>query len=154
MPQVYKKLWKERYFERQMLGYRVVCPIEPSEPPYYIADCRIQGRLGLKIHAWFFPSKIFNRPWKTHPRAVVLNTSNLSMECLITGPLESVGTLGLGPSNSWYILSRVADVVTIHDNLLTQRRPMQMIKFHVKIFLMQTTSNYLWASEVFKNKRF
>ena len=43
---------------------------------------------------------------------------------------------------------RVANVVADHDSLLTQWRPIKMSKFRANIFLIQTTSNYLWASEV------
>ena len=43
---------------------------------------------------------------------------------------------------------------TIHVNLLIQWRHIPMGQFHANIFLIQTTSNYLWASEVFKNQSF
>ena len=46
---------------------------------------------------------------------------------------------------------RVANVVADHDDLLTQWRPIKMSKFRANIFLIPTTSNYFWASEVFKN---
>ena len=49
---------------------------------------------------------------------------------------------------------RVANVVTVHDDLLTQWRPISMSKFDANIFLIRTTSNYFWASEVFKNQSF
>ena len=49
---------------------------------------------------------------------------------------------------------RVAKVVTVHDDLLTQRRPIKMSKFRANIFLVRITSNYLWASEVSKNQSF
>ena len=49
---------------------------------------------------------------------------------------------------------RVAKVVTVHDDLLTQWRPIKMSKFHDIIFLILTTSNYLWTSEVSKNQGF
>ena len=49
---------------------------------------------------------------------------------------------------------RVAKVETVHDDLLTQRRPIKMSKFCANIFLIRTTSNYLWASEVSKNQSF
>ena len=52
------------------------------------------------------------------------------------------------------IFSRVANVVADHDSLLTQWRPIKMSKFRANIFLIRTTSNYFWASEVFKNQRF
>ena len=49
---------------------------------------------------------------------------------------------------------RVAKVVAIHNDLLTQWRPIKMSKFHANIFLIRTTSNYFWASEVSKNQVF
>ena len=49
---------------------------------------------------------------------------------------------------------RVDMVGMIHDDLLTQWRHIPMGQFSANIFLIQTTSNYLWASEVFKNQRF
>ena len=49
---------------------------------------------------------------------------------------------------------RVANIVADHDDLLTQWRPILMSKFRAKIFLIRTTSNYFWASEVLKNQRF
>ena len=68
--------------------------------------------------------------------------------------------LKIKPALDWlcYIFrntyTRVANVVADHDDLLTQWRPIKMSKFCTKIFLIQTTSNYFWASEVFKNQRF
>ena len=50
------------------------------------------------------------------------------------------------------LAGRVANVVTVHDDLLTQWRYIYMSKFCGNIFLIQTTSNYLWASEVSKNQ--
>ena len=50
------------------------------------------------------------------------------------------------------LLVRVDMVVTIHDNLLTQQRHIPMGQFRANIFLIPTTSNYLWASKVFKNQ--
>ena len=52
------------------------------------------------------------------------------------------------------IWTRVANVVADHDDLLIQQRPIKMSKFGANIFLIQTTSNYFWFSEVFKNQRF
>ena len=49
---------------------------------------------------------------------------------------------------------RVAKVLTVHDDLLTQWRPIKISKFRANIFLIQTTSNYFWASEVSKNQVF
>ena len=49
---------------------------------------------------------------------------------------------------------RVANVVADHDDLITQWLPIKMSKFCANIFLIRTTSNYFWASEVFKNQRF
>ena len=43
---------------------------------------------------------------------------------------------------------RVDMIGTIHNDLLTQLRHIPIGKFHTNIFLIQTTSNYLWASEV------
>ena len=40
---------------------------------------------------------------------------------------------------------RMANVVADHNDLLTQRGPIKMSKFRANIFLMQTTSNYLYA---------
>ena len=34
---------EKKDLEGQTLGQRVVCPIGPSEPAYYIIDCRIFG---------------------------------------------------------------------------------------------------------------
>ena len=56
------------------------------------------------------------------------------------------------PSNTLSI--RVANVVADHNSLLTQWRPIKMSKFRANNFLKRTTSNYFWASEVFKNQRF
>ena len=53
-----------------------------------------------------------------------------------------------------HIYNRVANVVADHDDLLIQWRPIKMSKFSANIFLIQSTSNYFWASEVFKNQRF
>ena len=53
-----------------------------------------------------------------------------------------------------YASIRVANVVADHDDLLTQWRPIKMSKFCANIFLIQTTSNYFWASEVSKNQVF
>ena len=47
---------------------------------------------------------------------------------------------------------RVSMVVMIHNNLLTQSRHIPMGQFLAYIFLIQTTLNYLWASEFFKNR--
>ena len=49
---------------------------------------------------------------------------------------------------------RVGNVVADHNDLLTQWRPIWMSKFCANIFLIRTTSNYLWASEVSKNQVF
>ena len=49
---------------------------------------------------------------------------------------------------------RVANVVADHNDLLTQWRPTKMSKFRANIFLIRTISNYLWASEVFRNQSF
>ena len=49
---------------------------------------------------------------------------------------------------------RVDMVGTNHDKVLTQWRHMPMGQFHANIFLIQITSTYFWASEVFKNQRF
>ena len=49
---------------------------------------------------------------------------------------------------------RVANVVADHDDLLKQFRPIKMNKFCANIFLIRTTSNYFWASEVSKNQVF
>ena len=38
------------------------------------------------------------------------------------------------------------------DDLSKQWRPIKMSKFCANIFLIQTTSNYFWASEFFKNQ--
>ena len=46
--------------------------------------------------------------------------------------------------------SRVDMVGTNHNKVLTQRRHMPMGQFRANIFLIQTTSTYFWASEVFK----
>ena len=46
------------------------------------------------------------------------------------------------------IYIRVANVVADHDSLLTQWRPIKMSKFRANIFLIRTTSNYFWASEI------
>ena len=62
----------------------------------------------------------------------------------------NIWTLNLDPG----VQVRVANVVEIHDDLLTKWRPISMSKFRVNIFLIRTTSNYFWASEVFKNQRF
>ena len=50
--------------------------------------------------------------------------------------------------------SRVANVVVDQDSLITQWRPIKMSKFRANIFLIETTSNYFWASEVSKNQVF
>ena len=50
--------------------------------------------------------------------------------------------------------ARVYMVGTIHDDLLTQRRRIAMGQFCAFIVLIQTTSNFLWASEVFKSQIF
>ena len=47
---------------------------------------------------------------------------------------------------------RVSMVVMIHNNLLTQSRHIPIGQFLAYIFLIQTTLNYLWASEFFKNR--
>ena len=52
------------------------------------------------------------------------------------------------------LCTRVANVVTDYDDLLTPWRPIKMSKFCPNIFLIQTTSNYFWASEVSKNQVF
>ena len=54
----------------------------------------------------------------------------------------------------WALNIRVANVVADHNSLLRQWRPIKMSKFRAKIFLIRTTSNYFWASEVLKNQRF
>ena len=50
--------------------------------------------------------------------------------------------------------ARVDMVGTNYDKVLTQWRHMPMGQFRGNIFLMQITSTYFWASEVFKNRRF
>ena len=55
---------------------------------------------------------------------------------------------------SGQVCVRVANVVADHNSLLTQWRPIKMSKFRANIFLIRTTSNYFWASEVFKNQKF
>ena len=49
---------------------------------------------------------------------------------------------------------RVDMVGTNHDKVLTQWRHMPMCQFRANIFLIRITSNYFWASEVFKNQSF
>ena len=51
-----------------------------------------------------------------------------------------------------YILTRVANVVAHHDELLTQWRYIWMSKLGTNIFLISTTSNYLRSSAVCKNR--
>ena len=53
-----------------------------------------------------------------------------------------------------YTENRVANVVADHNDLLTQWRPIKMSYFCANIFLIWTTSNYFWASEVSKNQVF
>ena len=50
--------------------------------------------------------------------------------------------------------TRVAKVVRVHDDLLKQWRPIKMSRFRANIFLIRTTSNYFWASEVSKYQVF
>ena len=50
------------------------------------------------------------------------------------------------------ILILVDMVVMIREDLLTQWRHIPMGQFHTNIFLIPFTSNYLCASEVFKNQ--
>ena len=50
--------------------------------------------------------------------------------------------------------TRVDMVETNHNELLTQCRHIPMGQFGANIFLIRTTSNYLWTSEVFKNQSF
>ena len=50
--------------------------------------------------------------------------------------------------------TRVDMVGTNHDKVLTQWRHMPMCQFRANIFLIRITSNYFWASEVFKNQSF
>ena len=45
-------------------------------------------------------------------------------------------------------------VGTNHNKVLTQWRHMPMCQFRANIFLIRITSNYFWASEVFKNQSF
>ena len=52
------------------------------------------------------------------------------------------------------VLNRVANVVSDHDDLLKQWRPIKMSKFRANIFLIRTTSNYFGASEVSENQVF
>ena len=49
---------------------------------------------------------------------------------------------------------RVDMVGTNHDELLTHWRHIPMGQFRANIFSIRTTSNYLWASKVFKNQSF
>ena len=49
---------------------------------------------------------------------------------------------------------RVANVVTVHDDLLTQWRPIQMSKFRTNIFFTQTTSNYFQLTHFFNLEHF
>ena len=49
---------------------------------------------------------------------------------------------------------RVDMVRTIHNDLLTQWRHIPNCQFHTNTFLIWTTFNYLWASEVLKNQSF
>ena len=49
---------------------------------------------------------------------------------------------------------RVDMVGMNHNKVLTQWRHMPMGQFRANIFLIQITSTYFWASEVFKNRRF
>ena len=53
---------------------------------------------------------------------------------------------------SYSILARVDMVGTNHNKILTQWRHMLMGQFCANIFLIQITSTYFWASEVFKNR--
>ena len=48
------------------------------------------------------------------------------------------------------LYTRVAKVVTVHNDLLTHWRPIKMSKFCANIFLKRTTSNYFWASAFLK----
>ena len=57
-------------------------------------------------------------------------------------------------SSNTCIIIRVSMIVTIHNYLLTQWKHIPMGQFGANIFLIWTTSNYLWASEVFKNLSF
>ena len=75
--------------------------------------------------------------------------NHLSNKCkqIINSPMG-------GSSSLQYTIHtfRVDMVVTIHDDLLTQCRHIPMGQFRTNIFLIPPTSNYLWASEVFKNQ--
>ena len=62
------------------------------------------------------------------------------------------GVLGLFRTTHTPI--RVDMVGTNHDKVLTQWRHMPLGQFCANIFLIQITSTYFWASEVFKNQRF
>ena len=57
-------------------------------------------------------------------------------------------------SGNRYLKVRVDRVGTIHNDLLTQWRHIPMGQFCANILLIRITSNYLWASEVFKNLSF
>ena len=50
--------------------------------------------------------------------------------------------------------SRVANVVWDSNTLLTHERYMKMKNWYINTFLIKTTSNYFWASEVWKNQSF
>ena len=58
------------------------------------------------------------------------------------------------PKNVTFTPVRVAMFGMNHNKVLTQWRHMLISQFRTNIFLMQITSTYFWASEVFKNQSF
>ena len=78
---------------------------------------------------------------------------SLSIDLFLAYMWVNWGILGLAALQfASYLLIRVANVVADHDDLLTQWRPIKMSKFCANIFLIGTSSNYFWTSEVSKNQ--
>ena len=99
-----------------------------------------------------FPCKGVVSPPKENTRIGSLNLVSFFQMFFKCIKKSNAAMLFLNCKGNTY--NRVDMVGTIHDDLLTQWRHIPMGQFRANIFLTVTTSNYLSASEVFKNQSF
>ena len=110
------------------------------------------GRLGSRITA-VGGSRVSHNcslSWKRYKRVFLGHflSSNYKVQCNYLTELLLVTAV-------WAQLSIRVDMVgTNRDEVLTLWRHMPMGQFCANIFLIQLTSTYFWASEVFKNQSF
>ena len=110
----------------------------------------LQSTLDTSVHQWIL--KPFLKPLKNeYTHFLLFSLIVLYKKRMSKHELQIWKMYG---SYDSYIHTRVDMVGTNHNKVLTQWRHMPMGQFRANIFLIQITSTYFWASEVFKNQRF